>query len=115
MGMFDYIEGIAEDSGYQNQVKCWENLMYTYGVGDPVDPVESFETYSIRVEPYYHTRETAEARFITVEDLTITDVFSTEPVPDAPIFDKWGGYLCLGGEDDYQEWKHPFAWKNNGE
>jgi len=88
MGMYDYIGGIPEDSGYDNQVKLWENIGCVWEQGDVVLYLDSkHKNYSVRLNT---TDENLPPRYVIVENRKITNVFSETPLPYEAVLDKWG-------------------------
>jgi hypothetical protein len=92
MGMFDQIKGVPE--GYDDQVKLWDCMGWTYQLGDRVPAMGKFSTYSVELRGQEGTC------YVHVVDRVIAGVGCPEPVAGAPVFSKWGG---PEGEE------HPFA------
>jgi len=84
--MFDYVEGVPENSDHDNQVKCWGCYLGTYSVGGEVPNVErGVDTYSVLLRGPSH-----EPRYVLVDNGVITDVYSETFTDGFPVYDKWG-------------------------
>jgi len=94
MGMFDTISGVPD--AYSNQVKCWDNTLRSYSVGDAVPSVGVATNYSICLADNSEGLRVFPPLFAIVQGNLLTQCCSLEPLEGCPVFDKWGGYLGHG-------------------
>jgi hypothetical protein len=92
MGTFDTVKGILDP--YDDQFKCWDQHLNDYTVGDLVGCVGIAETYAILI----NSPEDVPPRFVWVKDRVLGATMAHQPIEGKPIFDKWGGYLGMGGD-----------------
>ena len=93
MGTPDIVGGILDP--YDNQFKCWNEESRDFQQGDEVAMIGIARTYAVRLRaPQDHP-----PRFLWVQDLKITATMAHQPIVQKSVFNKWGDYLGLGGED----------------
>jgi len=92
VGVYSEVAGVPEP--YDPQFKLWDEGR-TYRQGDEVPAVGVATTYAVRIGGPGGRL----ARYVTVQEGRITNVLAHQPVHGRSVFDKWGGYLGVGGQD----------------
>lgn len=81
MGMFDdVVVNEGRRSERRGQVKCWENALYTYRLGDKVPTLGNEKNYGVAMR---------EGGFLWIWERTLSQWMSYPP-PGVLIFDKYG-------------------------
>jgi hypothetical protein len=112
MGMYDAVK-ISVISSQVCQVKCWDNDMTTYTVGDTVPDVGGFRSYSVALQEYV-SESGLPHKFVNVARNRITGI-SRFPRSDA-TFDKWGNPLSAGRVNPTEAARaYPFYLHGGGE
>lgn len=90
--MYDLIEGV--DNPYDSKVSLWSRNKQKFGLGDPVPALGIAQSYSVRLA----AQTQCPARYLLVENKTLTSIAASEPLLGWGVFDAWGRYLGVGGE-----------------
>ena len=96
MGVCSEVEGILEP--YDPQFKLWDEAR-TYRPGEDVPDVGMASTYAVRI----NAPPGEPARYLTVQEGKLTNLMAHQPVHGRSVFDKWGGFLGVAGQDQLEE------------